>query len=168
MRYAVLLAFLVALPVWSMGVRAAEPLAAPSGPVILTITGNIEQTNAPGEARFDKAMLEALGGASIKTHYVVVDHIQFFEGVPLRAVLDRVGAKGSKMTASALNNYEVAIPLDDLKYEPLIAMRADGQVLTLRDKGPLWIVYPRDDHKVLQAILYDTRWVWQLNRLHVE
>jgi hypothetical protein len=159
---------LVALSGVATDVRAVEPLATPTGPVVLTITGNIEQTNGPGEARFDKAMLEALGAASIKTASDVADHVQLFEGVPLRAVLDRVGAKGTKMTATALNNYEIVIPFDDLRYEPLLAMQVDGQVLRLRDKGPLWLVYPRDDHKVLQAQMYDSRWVWQLRRLRVE
>jgi hypothetical protein len=153
---------------WSIAAYASEPLPPPAGPVLLTISGNIEQTNAPGQARFDKGMLEALGTSSFTTSSAFADKPQHFEGVPLRAVMDRVGAKGKALTASASNDYQISIPLDDLKYEPLIAMRVDGQVLKLRDKGPLWVVYPRDAHKPLQALMYDSRWVWQLNRLHVE
>jgi hypothetical protein len=41
-------------------------------------------------------------------------------------------------------------------------------VMTMRDKGPLWIVYPRDDYSVLHDARYDSRWVWQLNKLHIE
>ena len=40
--------------------------------------------------------------------------------------------------------------------------------LTPRDKGPVWIVYPRDNHGVLADIRYDMRWVWQLVALHVQ
>ena len=36
------------------------------------------------------------------------------------------------------------------------------------DKGPFWIVYPRDQHEVLQDIRYDYRWVWQLDSLQVK
>ncbi|HZH52049.1 MAG TPA: molybdopterin-dependent oxidoreductase [Microvirga sp.] len=148
--------------------HAVEPLPVPAGPVLLTISGAIEATNAPGEARFDRAMLEGLGKASIRTHSVWSEELQHFEGVPLRAVIERVGAKGTSILATALNAYEVTIPLSDLQYDPLIAMRLDGRVLTLRDKGPLWIVYPRDDHDVLKDLRFDSRWIWNLNRLQVE
>ena len=147
---------------------AAEPLASPKGPVILTISGAVEQTNSAAGAQFDKEMLESLGHASIKTTSQVSDIPQLFEGVPLRAVLERVGAKGKAIRASALNDYVDILPFEDLKFEPLLAMRVDGRALTMRDKGPLWIVYPRDDYKALQDVRYDSRWVWQLNKLHIE
>lgn len=148
--------------------RAADALPVPKGPVILTITGAIEQTNAPGQARFDREMLEALGTTSIRTGSAWADHVQDFEGTPLKAVLDRVGAKGASMIASALNDYRITIPVDDLEFSPLLATKVDGRILTIRDKGPLWIVYPRDDYDELRDIRYESRWVWQLNRLHVE
>jgi hypothetical protein len=168
MHCVMLLGMLAAL--WSgIGTAsAAEPLPAPKGPVLLTISGKIERANVAGEAQFDREMLEALGQTSITTGSVLSDKKQVFEGVPLRAVLERVGAQGTSMVASALNNYRIEIPFEDLKYEPILAMRVDGQVLKVRDKGPLWIVYPRDAHFALQAQTYDSRWVWQLNKLQVQ
>lgn len=148
--------------------EAAEPLPVPTGRVVLTVSGNIEQTNAPGQARFDMAMLEALGTDSLTTRSEWSDHAQHFQGVLLRSVLERVGATGTAINASALNDYKIVIPFDDLQYDPLIATKVDGEALKVRDKGPLWIVYPRDSHAVLQDIRYDSRWVWQLYRLHVE
>jgi hypothetical protein len=168
MRCIVLLGMLAALSGYATDVLAAEPLPPPKGQVLLVVSGRIEQTNVSGEAHFDREMLAALGERSIRTGSALTDGTQLFEGVPLRAVLDRVGAKGRSLKASALNDYEVAIPWDDLRYNPLIAMKVDGQLLKLRDKGPLWIVYPRDDYAVLKAESYDSRWVWQLNKLHVE
>jgi hypothetical protein len=147
---------------------ASEPLPLPKGPVVLTITGNIERTNVGAQAQFDMEMLEGLGKASIKTRSDVSDKPQLFEGVPLRSVLERVGAKGSAIKALALNDYVGVIPFEDLRFEPILAMRADGRVLTMRDKGPLWIVYPRDAYKVLDDVRYDSRWVWQLKSLHIE
>jgi hypothetical protein len=46
-------------------------------------------------------------------------------------------------------------------------MSADGQLLKVRDKGPLWIVYPRDEYSALRNNIHDSRWVWQLNRLQI-
>jgi hypothetical protein len=168
MRRVMLSVVLMALLSWGTSPHAAEPLPMPKGPVVLTLSGNIERTNVSGQAQFDMPMLEALGLRSIRTHYSMVDKAHLFEGVALRAVLERVGAKGKVMKAAALNDYQVDIPLDDLQYEPIIAMRADGQALKMRDKGPLWIVYPREAHRVLQDVKYDARWIWQLNRLHIE
>ncbi|MGO4386288.1 molybdopterin-dependent oxidoreductase [Microvirga sp. 2YAF29] len=148
--------------------HAAEPLPIPKGPVLLTVSGNIEQTNGPGQAKFDREMLENLGQKSIETGSAFSDGVQRFEGVPLRAVLERVGANGHALRATALNSYEIVIPWDDLAFDLILAMKKNGTTLTARDKGPLWIVYPRDQHAVLKDPVYDSRWVWQLNKLNVE
>jgi hypothetical protein len=150
------------------GAQAAEPLPVPKGPVVLTISGKIEQTNGSAVALFDREMLEALGKESFATRWELSEVPQVFEGVSLRAVLERVGAKGHSLRASALNDYVAVVPTEDLKFEPILATKVDGRVLTIRDKGPLWIAYPRDLHRVLQDARYDARWVWQLNKLHVE
>lgn len=168
MRCVMLLGILAVTLGLSSVAQAAEPLPMPKGPVLLTVSGKIEQTNAQGQARFDREMLEALGISSIETETVFTDSRQRFEGVPLRAVLERVGARGGTIRARALNDYEITIPMTDLKYNPLLAMKANGELLKMRDKGPLWIVYPRDDYSALLEKIYDSRWVWQLNRLHVE
>ena len=153
---------------WGGAALAAEPLPLPKGPVILTISGQIEQTNGSGLARFDQEMLEALGKASFVTGTELSAKPQLFEGVALRAALERVGARGKVIRASAMNDYEIPIPVEDLRYEPILAMKVDGKVLMVRDKGPLWIVYPRDAHEVLHDVRYYARSVWQLNKLHVE
>jgi len=167
-RYVMLLGMLAIFLAGSGPTSAAEPLPRPQGTVLLTVSGNIAQTNAPGQAQFDKAMLEALGSASFTTSSEVSLKPMTFEGVPLRAVLERVEAKGKALMATALNDYRVTIPMEDLQYEPILAMKVDGRVITARDKGPLWIVYPRDQQPVLKDVRYDSRWVWQLNKLHVD
>lgn len=168
MGYVTLWGVLAFLLAGSVSASAAEALPRPQGPIVLTISGNIAQTNAPGQAQFDKAMLEALGRASYTTSSEVSLAPMIFEGVPLRAVLERVGANGKSMKATALNAYQVTIPMEDLQFEPILAMKVEGKVITPRDKGPLWIVYPRDQQPVLQDVKYDARWVWQLNKLHVD
>jgi len=147
---------------------AAEPLPPAAEPVLLSVTGAIDATNSPGEARFDRTMLEGLGRGVIRTSTPWTEGVRLFEGVPLRRVLDRVGARGTRLHATALNAYEVTLPIADLAYDPLLAMRMDGERLFARGKGPLWIVYPRDQNALLQNERFDQRWVWQLVRLHVE
>ena len=158
------------LPLWlaSAGAARAEALPKPSGPVLLTVTGRIRNTNADGAARFDRAMLEAVGVRRLATSTAWTEGRTEFEGVLARDLLDAVGAEGGSVTATALNDYSVAIPLDELRrYPVLLALKMDGHYLKVMDKGPVWIVYPRDQYKDLQDSLTDKRWVWQLRELRV-
>jgi len=73
------------------------------------------------------------------------------------------------VTATAANDYSVEIPVSDfLDYDVILAITMDGERLTLRDKGPLWIVYPRDDHPELSSPLINSRWIWQLVALELK
>ena len=145
-----------------------EALPAPAGPVILTVTGQIDRTNAPGAANFDHAMIERLGTRTLRTATVWTDGVKTFEGPLMRDVLAAAGARGSEVKATALNDYVIDIPIADFeRYDVLLALRMDGHELQPRDKGPLWIVYPRDAFPALQDGRYDNRWVWQLRRLQV-
>lgn len=147
---------------------SAGSLPAPSGDVLLRIGGDIQRTNAGDEAHFDRAMLEALPRTNLATSTVVTDGTRHFQGFLMRDLLEEVGTSGESVTASALNDYVIEIPVEDFhRFDVLVADTMDGKRLTRRDKGPLWIVYPRDDHPELQDIRYDYRWVWQLERLEI-
>ena len=147
----------------------AGNLVNPQGTIILTVTGNIEHTNTPGKAEFDRSMLEGLGTEDLRTSTSWTDGQPLFSGVPLQRIMDAVGAHGSMLTAHALNDYIIDIPVSDfLKYPVLAALKMDGQYLTVRNKGPIWIVYPRDDFPELQNPFVDQKWIWQLYRLDVK
>ena len=148
---------------------AAQDLAKPTGPVLLSVSGNITRTNAPGRADFDRAMLLKLGVDTVTTSTQWTKGTPRFSGVKASKILNLVGAKGTTVRAVALNDYEVSIPISDFRRYPVIlAMRMDGKELTRRGKGPLWIVYPRDDHAELRKRELASRWIWQLRKLVVE
>ncbi|MDQ0509608.1 molybdopterin-dependent oxidoreductase [Ancylobacter amanitiformis] len=147
----------------------AQDLPAPTGPVLLTVTGKIARTNQNDAALFDEAMLLALPRHRIETTTPWTDGRKVFEGVRLEDVLDQVGA-GAAVTlkARALNDYSIDIPASDAReFDMLLALRMDGKPLSRRDKGPIWIVYPRDSVPRIQDERYDSRWVWQLNGLDI-
>jgi hypothetical protein len=130
--------------------RAA--LATPSGPVLLSVTGKITETNGEGRAEFDREMLEALGMVRLTTWTPWTDAVAEFEGVPAGRVLDAVGAEGTVAMALARNDYSVEIPVELLREYPVIlAMSMNGERLRLRNKGPLWIVMPWSDYPELDA-----------------
>jgi hypothetical protein len=148
---------------------AGEALPSPAGKVILTISGKIERANASGSAALDREMLQRVGERTIRTTTVWTDGVKTFEGPLVRDVLTLVGAHGTSVKATALNDYVVEIPIADFeKYDVVLALRMDGRDLQPTDKGPIWIVYPRDQFPELQNPRYDERWCWQLARLVVQ
>ncbi|MFP4137418.1 MAG: molybdopterin-dependent oxidoreductase [Halomonas sp.] len=149
-------------------VLLAEPLPEPDKRPLLRVTGEITHTNQGEEAHLDRALLDTLPRHELETSTVVTDGVNRFEGFLMRDLMNLLGAEGETVVASALNDYVVDIPMDDFyDYEVLAADTMNGDTLTPSDKGPLWIVYPRDDHAELQDIRFDYRWVWQLNHLEI-
>ena len=144
------------------------PLPEPKGEILLEVRGNIKQVNRGKKAVLDRTMLEQLPTATLNTSTVVTDGVRRFDGFYVRDLLAWLGADGQTVRAEALNDYVIDIPAEDfLRFDVIIATHMDGKRLGRRDKGPLWIVYPRDDHQELQDLRYDYRWVWQLDRLTI-
>ncbi|MBD1204957.1 MAG: molybdopterin-dependent oxidoreductase [Rhodobacteraceae bacterium] len=147
---------------------AADPLPVPSGDVVLTITGSIAETNADDVARFDLAMLQDLTATRIETTTIWTEGPQVFEGVSLIALIDALGAEGSVIAASALNDYTVEIPLSDaIPGGPILAYAQNGEPLSVRDKGPLWVVYPYDSKPEYQSEVIYARSIWQVKRMEI-
>ena len=149
-----------------LAAAAADPLAKPTGPVVLTITGAIAETNAPGKAEFDMAMLDALGTEEVATSTEWTEGKPTWEGVRLSRVLDAVGAKGTAVVATALNDYSGEIGMDLIKdYPVLLATHVDGKPIAA-ERAPLWLIYPVDDYPELLE-RDDLLWAWQLATVDV-
>ncbi len=145
---------------------SSADMAKPSGKTILTVGGDISETNSGNEAHFDREMLMALGMQTLRTSNPFETGIQVFEGVLLSDVLKRVSAKGTVITAYALDGYAVEIPIKDaMDYPVLLAMSWNGKEMTVRNKGPLWVIYPVDQYDELKDEQYSARSIWQLGRL---
>ena len=152
-----------------IGTSQAAGLPSPQGKVILTISGNIKATNLNDTAVFDMAMIEAIGLESFSTTTPWYNGPGKFEGVRVSKLLDLVGATGTTVTALALNDYKTDIPLDDFrKYPALMATKRDGAYMPVKDKGPLFIVYPYDSDITLKHQVYYARSAWQVARLIVK
>lgn len=140
----------------------------PQDPPVLEMHGKIANANMDGAAHFDIEMLKTLPRARLETTTAVTDGVRRFEGFWMRDLLALVGAKGTTVTASALNDYVIEFDAAEFdRFDVLVAYEMDGEPLLPSDKGPLWIVYPRDQHPELQDIRFDYRWVWQLRRLDI-
>ncbi|MFZ3582842.1 hypothetical protein ACOI1H_11800 [Loktanella sp. DJP18] len=147
----------------------ADDLPEPIGPVVLTVTGQITVTNGNGVAEFDQAMLDGLPQRTTTATTPWLDGPHQFSGPTGAAILDAVGAKGQNLQIIALNDYAADVPAGDLtEFDVIFATAIDDKVLSVRDKGPLFLIYPFDDRPELYNEVYFGRSVWQINRIVVQ
>ncbi len=160
---AILVSFHLSLP------AHAEGLPKPEGSILLTVTGKIALKNDARGAVFDRKMLMALGMQKVKATLPWEDETIIFEGASGKALMEKLGVRSGMVKALALNNYVAEIPVEDfLEKGIILAMKANGKIMGVRDKGPLYIVYPFDDHPDLKNDAYYVRTVWQLKEIQVE
>jgi hypothetical protein len=158
---------LLALPAVFTG--AARALEAPGGAVVLTISGRLSNPNQGERAMFDMAMLEKLPQRSFSTTTPWYGELHKFTGPLLRDVLAAAGADGKQLKAVALNDYKVDIPAEDTKtYDVVLARLMDDKPMPVRDKGPLFIIYPFDARPELRNTIYYSRCAWQLKAIEVQ
>jgi hypothetical protein len=148
---------------------AAWALEPPRGPVVLTLIGGVRMPNNGDRAQFDMAMLEQLPQHSFVTRTPWYSTPRKFTGPLLRDVLAAAGAQGTNLRAIALNDYRVDLPFDDTqRYDVLLARLLDDKPMPVRDKGPLFIIYPFDAHSELRNTVYYSRSAWQLKTIDVQ
>jgi hypothetical protein len=149
--------------------RADVPvLDAPEGQPLLTVTGNIQHTNAAEAAQFDMDMLKSLMGRRARLETPWTPGPTLFEGPFLRAVLDATGARGEALRLKASNGYQVEIPIEDaLDLDTILAIKMNGFPMHVRYKGPLFLIYPFDRKPELYTKTYFRRSVWQVSEIEV-
>ncbi|MEI4488004.1 oxidoreductase [Frigidibacter sp. MR17.14] len=163
----------------TLGLALATPFAAaaetlltaaqPQGPVLLTASGAIAGPEGKQVVELDQAMLDGLPKVTFTTTTIWTEGPQEFTGVPLGALLTALGAKGKTLAATAENDYSIEIPIEDWPQglEPVVAYARNGKAMSIRDRGPLWIVYPYDSDARLRTEVIYSRSIWQLNRIEV-
>ena len=153
----------------AFGAVAGGVLVVPKEKPILTISGKITITNNGEMAQFDREMLEGLGMVAFETSTPWYNSPVKFEGIPLAKLMEEVGATGERVVAVALNDYSSEIPLEDFaRHNVILALKRNGEYMPVRDKGPLFIVYPFDSDPNLKSQKFYSRSVWQVARLIVK
>lgn len=157
--FILLVAGTIGSTLWMGAARAAgEPL--------LTVSGNI----AGGKAvDFDRATLEAMATETVRTSTPWTQGVQEFTGIPLKTLLAQIGANGGTLRAIALNDYAAEIPVAEATAAgAIIAVRQNGEPMSVREKGPLWIVFPYDSDPKLVTDDFLNWSAWQLRTLVVQ
>lgn len=158
-------------------VRAAH-LAAPQGPVVLTVAGSITQTNRGAfdetadlflkyhehnfdkAAAFDRAMLASLGMHEVEISLPEWPAPVRVAGPRLRDLVAAVGGSGSSLALVALDGFASEIFWEELEsLDWIVGIDQDGRPLGLGQRGPLWVVYRYPDGRPLTAD-DEQRWPW--------
>jgi hypothetical protein len=132
--------------------------------IILTVSG--KGLDAP--IYFDSNDIAKMANAEFATTTIWTEGIQEFKGVSLKDLLDELGISDGGLRASAINDYSVYIPVSDaVKGGPIIAYSLNGKAMSIRDKGPLWLVYPYDLKQEYASEVIYSRSIWQLDRIEI-
>lgn len=146
----------------------ALALDKPTGDVVLTVTGAIDDTNAASAAEFDIAMLEKLPGRAATLETPWTQGKVTFSGPFMAELMKAVGAHGKTLRVTALNDYTVEVPLSDATdIKTILATKLNNEPMSVRDKGPLFLIYPFDLDHALYNEKYFSRSVWQIKAIEV-
>lgn len=138
------------------------------GTVILEVSGDVSAEEPSDKVLFDVRKLEALGLHEVTTETPWTEGLVVFQGVLGRDLLASVGAAGESIRSTAINDYSVDIPISDFfEYDAIFATRIDGKIMSVRDRGPIWIIYPWSSVPELKNEIYYSRSIWQLKSIVV-
>lgn len=141
---------------------SGQSLADSHQPVILTVSGVGEQIE------YTLADLMELGSDTFETATIWTVGVKEFTGVSLARLIEELGITEGRLMAQAINDYAVEVPLEDgVENGPIIAYMMDGEPMSVRDKGPLWLVYPFDLNPAYRSEVIYSRSIWQLDRIEV-
>ncbi|BDX04424.1 oxidoreductase [Marinomonas pontica] len=142
---------------------AADMADTPTGRVILTVSGAI---NTKLNATFDLAMLDALPQYTITTHTPWTQGLHTYRGFSAVDLLDHLGSTGTLLQITALNQYMTEVPLSDfLDNGAIFATRQDGREISVRNLGPIMVIYPFDEREELKSERIYGRSIWQVSHI---
>jgi hypothetical protein len=110
----------------------------------------------------------ALPAVEFQTTTIWTEGVQRFRGVWLSDLITYLEISEGNLDFSALNEYLIEIPLEDIvPGGPLVAYEWNGERMSPRDKGPLWVVFPYDSDAKFQTETVYAQSIWQLDRIEV-
>ena len=144
-------------------------LAASAGQVRADDTRLVVDAKGDGSLlRFTDADLMALPQVTFATSTIWTNAIAQFSGPSLDSVLEAAGAADGDIRMTAINDYKVDLPRTWVEpASPIIATRIDGAPFGIREKGPLWLVFPFDSDDRFQTEEVYSFSIWQLTQIQI-
>jgi hypothetical protein len=128
-------------------------------------------TSATSAVELSIDELRALGDTKFATGTPWTKGTQKFEGITGAQIVAAMEAKGQKLDAKSVlavanNDYSIVIPFEVFNQPTtLVAFAQNGGAMSVRDKGPFWIVFPYDQDGKFLSSSYQSYSIWGLERL---
>jgi hypothetical protein len=151
--------------------KPGDAIPAPTGEVILTVSGNISAKNNGDVLELDMATLEKFGLMKYDVTDPWLGKNVFYSGILMSDFLKIVGAANTAkgVTITALDEYEVSLTFNEIEKWPiLLATQIDGAYMTVSENGPTRIIFPFDDYADIDQVLYKDLWVWNIKSIEVQ
>lgn len=92
--------------------------------------------------------------------------VQKFRGVDFKLLLDTYDITAQTVRISALNDYSVMVPASVLRTDgAILAYHLNDGEMSIREKGPFWLVFPFDRDVRFQTDTYWAYSVWQVKAI---
>lgn len=150
------------------GIGAPGDARAQAETPILTVSGRLGGVVDGDSVTFSFEDLKALPQVEIAGENPWEAGSPSFSGPLLADVLALVGADGPVLEMVALNDYRIEIPAADaIDHGPILALERNGMAMRVRDKGPVWLIYPATAADTLGQETMEARMIWQLEEIVV-
>lgn len=129
--------------------------------------GSVTFTKPNGEAvKVSMDQLMELPATEFYTSTPWTNGVQKFKGVSFDLLIDTYGLDADQVRVAALNDYNVIVPTSVLRADgAILVYHLNDAEMSVREKGPFWVVFPYDKDARLQT---DTFWsysVWQVKSI---
>ncbi len=142
---------------------SARPSAAHNHGLSLQVVLN----GADAPISYDLDAMRAMPHHDIHTSTPWTDGMQHFRGIPLSALLGDT-PDDHDIYLRAINDYTVTMPFSAVSGDyPIVAYEHNGSAMSVRDKGPYWLIFPFDMAPEFRTDSAYSRSVWQLVRIEV-
>ncbi|WP_282176382.1 oxidoreductase [Vibrio nereis] len=129
---------------------------------ILTINHHGEET------KFSLEQLLTHADKEIVTDTPWTNDKTTFIGVSAKEILKMTDTDQASLKVTALNDYWSTIPYSDIEqYNPIFAVKKNGDVMSIRDKGPVWVIYPLSQFDEMNNEVLHSRMVWQVRSVEI-
>lgn len=127
-------------------------------------SGSVTFTKPNGElVKVSMAQLMEMPATEFYTSTPWTNGVQKFQGVSFELLLDTYAGDVDQVRVAALNDYSVIVPTNVLRKDgAILAYYLNDAEMSVREKGPFWIVFPYDKDARLQADTYWSYSVWQV------
>jgi hypothetical protein len=132
----------------------------------------VSPTYKPGadslSVNFDRSRLDDLPQHEFTTSTIWTVGDLSFSGPSLLDILAAADVSGSTVHLVAANGYEVRMAWEEIEETvPIVATKIDGAPFSVREKGPLWVIFPYDlDASYRTEAVYALS-IWQLTDVRV-